>query len=218
MTDDNHILAVEGVRFFGEMSASISHEMKNVLAIVNENAGLLNDMVQLSEQGMPLAAERLAGMAQSISRQVQRGDRIVKRMNRFAHSADHPRESVDVGDTLGLVNEVASRLIAMRGAPPQIDVPAEAIRVRTHRFFLENLIWNCLCRLMDARGAEPQEPIRIQVTADGGGARIRFRAPPVGPRAADGGFPSSREQALCRLLGARLSVDATTHAIEVILP
>ena len=32
-----------GLQFFGKVSASISHELKNVLAIINENAGLLED-------------------------------------------------------------------------------------------------------------------------------------------------------------------------------
>ena len=31
------IMAETGLQFFGRMSASISHEIKNVLAIVNEN-------------------------------------------------------------------------------------------------------------------------------------------------------------------------------------
>ena len=33
-----------GIQFFGKMAASISHEIKNVLAIINENAGLLEDI------------------------------------------------------------------------------------------------------------------------------------------------------------------------------
>ena len=33
-----------GLDFFGNMTASISHELKNALAIVNENAGLLGDL------------------------------------------------------------------------------------------------------------------------------------------------------------------------------
>ena len=34
-----------GLFFFGKMSASISHELKNVLAIINENAGLAEDLM-----------------------------------------------------------------------------------------------------------------------------------------------------------------------------
>ncbi|MGA6927645.1 MAG: hypothetical protein WBY88_18290, partial [Desulfosarcina sp.] len=70
MTDEPQALAIEGVRFFGEMSASISHEIKNVLAIIHENAGLLQDLLMMSEKGLPLSSERLSRLAQSILRQV----------------------------------------------------------------------------------------------------------------------------------------------------
>ena len=36
-----------GLRFFGMMTASVSHEIKNVLAIINENAGLMSDLTQM---------------------------------------------------------------------------------------------------------------------------------------------------------------------------
>ena len=42
----NHLLDEEmgtGLQFFGKMTASISHEIKNVMAIINESAGLLDD-------------------------------------------------------------------------------------------------------------------------------------------------------------------------------
>jgi hypothetical protein len=38
------LLGETGLQFFGKMSASISHEIKNVMAIINENAGLLEDL------------------------------------------------------------------------------------------------------------------------------------------------------------------------------
>ena len=34
-----------GLRFFGKINSSISHEMRNVLAIINENAGLMKDLM-----------------------------------------------------------------------------------------------------------------------------------------------------------------------------
>lgn len=218
MTDDSNTLAIEGVRFFGEMSASISHEMKNALAIINENAGLLTDMVGLSEQGMPISMERLVGLAQSISRQVKRGDLIVKRFNRFAHSADHPGEIVDVAETLGFVIDLAARLIAMRGSKLQIEAPPEPVRLKTNRFFLENLMWNCLDRIMDAGAPAQGQPARIIIEAENTGARIRFCGPAQTVISGATDFPSDRDLAICRSLGARLTVDNENQQITLILP
>ena len=217
MTDDTKTLAIEGVRFFGEMSASISHEMKNALAIINENAGLLTDLVGMGERGMPLPTERLAALARSISRQVQRGDRIVKRMNRFAHSADHPGEMVDVAETVAFVIDLAGRLIAMRGTSPQVKAPAQPLRLKSNRFFLENLVWNCLSRLLGLCAPDQDHGVTIIVEAENTGARIRFGGPD-GAFSEDNDFPSSREQVLCRMLGARLAVDNENKEITLILP
>lgn len=215
MTDDSQELAIEGARFFGEMSASISHEIKNVLAIINENAGLLQDMLMLCDKGMPLSQERLSSLARSIIRQVHRGDRIVKDMNRFAHSADHAAETVDVGETIGFISNVAARLIAMKGQPPRIDVPAPPVTVFTNRFFLENLLWACLCRAMEAPAEN--RPITIIAERLDGSARIRFRGLPGRAQAGDSVFPSPRESMVARLLGARLTADEEKGEISLLL-
>ena len=45
------IVTESGLQFFGKMTASISHEIKNVLAIINENAGLLEDLALMADRG-----------------------------------------------------------------------------------------------------------------------------------------------------------------------
>lgn len=216
MTDQSQILAAEGVRFFGEISASISHEIKNVLAIINENAGLLQDMVRMSEKGMPVSTRRLSTMAQSITRQVNRGDRIVNQMNRFAHSADHERETVDVGEVLHFLSGLAARLIAMKGDAPQIEVPATPVTIVTNRFFLEQMVWSCLCRALDGRARDRA----VSVVADRieGGARIRFCGLAPEALAPEGIFFSPRESVVARLLDARLTADKENGEIVLILP
>lgn len=216
MTDDSRALAIEGVRFFGEMSASISHEIKNVLAIINENAGLLQDMVMMIEKGMPLSPERLSGLAQSIIRQVNRGDRIVKGMNRFAHSADHPTETVDLGEVIQFISMLAARLIAMKGEAPQIDVPATPVTAVINRFFLEDLVWTCLCRAMDARA--PDQTVGIVAEKIENTARIRFCGLKGDFLTREPGLPSPRETMVAGLLGIQLTADREKGEICLILP
>ena len=206
MTDDSQALAIEGVRFFGEMSASISHEIKNVLAIINENAGLLQDMILMSEKGMPLSSERLVGLAQSITRQVARGDRIVKGMNRFAHSADHPKEMVDVGEVITFMSNLAARLITMKGAATQIEPSTTPVKAVTNRFFLEDLVWACLCRAMDARDAD--QPVRMAAERIENTVRIRFYGLERDSLVGGAGSPSPREKLLAGLLSAQLTTDS----------
>jgi len=216
MTDDSRAMAIEGVRFFGEISASISHEIKNVLAIINENAGLLQDMVMMIEKGMPLSPERLSGLAQSIIRQVNRGDRIVKGMNRFAHSADHPTEIVDIGEVIHFISMLAARLIAMKGETPQIEVPATPVTAVTNRFFLEDLVWACLCRAMDARAQD--QTVCIVAEKVENAARICFRGLSGDFLAKEAGLQSPRETMVAGLLGIQLTADREKGEISLILP
>lgn len=216
MTDNHEVLAIEGVRFFGELCASVSHEIKNVLAIINENAGLLQDMIEMHEKGIPLAPERLSRLAHSIARQVTRGDGVVRGMNRFAHSADDAAEQIDVGQLVQFMTQLAGRLINMKGQAPRIETPDDPVTVSTNRFFLENLVWNCLCRAMDACPVD--RPVLIRIEKPSGLSRIRFCG--LDRTALDqiAGFPASRESAVARLLNGSLTLDKETCEIRITLP
>jgi signal transduction histidine kinase len=215
MADDTRDLAREGVRFFGEISASISHELKNVLAIINENAGLLADMVRLGAHSVPISPERLARLADSLAGQVRRGNRIVESMNRFAHSADLPVESVDLAEAVEFVCSIAARLIAVKGQPPQIDCPALPVTVSANRFYLENLIWSALNRSMNACATDGT--ITITVEPGPPGARIRFRGRAINPAAGGALRPCLREEMVARFLGAKLTADEGGGEIAIIL-
>ncbi|PID39190.1 MAG: hypothetical protein CR984_07695 [Proteobacteria bacterium] len=217
MKDRSQTLATEGVRFFGEISASVSHELKNVLAIVNENAGLLEDMARMVEQGMPLSPERFIAMARSVARQVERGDRIIKNMNRFAHSADKARETVDVGDLVQFMVRLTDRRIRTKGNPPQIDLPASPAIVETNCFYLESLVWSCLDRSLDACARDETVTIRVDRTEENA-IRIGFSGGAAGLSAAAEPFPSPREKTVADMLDARLTLNEQTGHIGLILP
>ncbi len=216
MSDDSARLAIEGVRFFGEMSASVSHEIKNVLAVINENAGLLADMLLMQANGVSLDSGRLDRMARSIAGQVRRGDAVVKGLNRFAHSADDARETVDVVDALHFMITLAGRLIAKHGPPPQITAPADAVNAHTNRFFLEYLVWACLRRAMQAASVE--HPVAIAVENGDRGIVIRYHGLNADALAVPPAFPSSREASVLALLGADLAVDTAKGEIRIQLP
>ena len=83
MTTDERRVAIGGVRFFGKMTASATHELKNTLAIINENAGLLEDLSMIAQSGNSLSSERVHDISKRVSRQVKRADVILKRLNRL---------------------------------------------------------------------------------------------------------------------------------------
>lgn len=125
--------------FFGRISASVSHELKNVLAVINEQAGLLSDLACLAGRGMPLDPERLAMAAECLLKQVRRGDGIIGQFNRFAHTTDTPRREVSLTEIADLVVTLAARQAAMRQVGLE-TLPGPELRVTTDPFSLCRLV------------------------------------------------------------------------------
>jgi signal transduction histidine kinase len=133
-----------GLHFFGKVSASIAHEMKNVLAIINENAGLLEDLTFAAERGKAIDPERLNKACRQFTKQIHRADGILKNMSRFAHSVDHFSGQIDLHDLAGLIGNLAGRPAAMRKLAIEVEPPRDPVVFTGNPFLLENMIWLCL--------------------------------------------------------------------------
>jgi len=207
------IVTETGLQFFGRISASISHEIKNVLAIVNENAGLLEDLTLLADRGKPLDPARLKMMAQAVKKQVGRADGIIKNMNRFAHSIDQTITTDDLDQTIELVIALTTRLAAMRGIKVNLKLPASPLRITTAPFYLMNLLWLCLDFSMSASGNEKRVELVVEETENS--VQIRFRRLTGLNTALLESFPSDREKYLLDVLEADLRVEPAREEIAL---
>ena len=206
-------IAESGLQFFGKMTASISHEIKNVLAIINENAGLLEDFTLMAEQGMAVDPERLKALSQAVMRQVQRADTMIKNMNRFAHSAAASLQTIDLNDVMQLLVALSNRFAAMRGITLNPKLSKRPVNIRTSPFLLMNLLWLCLDFVMEAAGDE--KVVELVTEKAEAGIRIRFKRigrPAGGSRPP---FPAEREKRLLVLLKAELEVGSENREILV---
>jgi signal transduction histidine kinase len=200
MTSQWETIAQEGFHFFGKISASLSHEIKNALAIINESAGLLEDFALLAQNGRPIDPERLKLLASSVTKQIRRADELVKRMHRFAHSADQPATRIDVGETLTLVASVANRLASMREAGLEAVEPEKPIFIETRPFLLENLIWCCVDDLL----AGGSKVVRLVSEEVGEEVRVRITGQPEGSTRSGNSFSSLQVNALLQVLNAEI--------------
>jgi C4-dicarboxylate-specific signal transduction histidine kinase len=165
-------IEAQQLRYFGKVSASVSHELKNVLAILNEHAGLLQDYAAMAARGQPLDVERIRRLSDTMQAQIGRGDAIVKRMNRFAHSADQERARVDLAGLAALVAELFARTATTRGVRVEVSSPAGAVSLRTQPFALETLLGSLLDRLTGA--ASDVGTLAVELGAQAAGAQIRI--------------------------------------------
>ncbi len=207
------IVTETGLQFFGKMTASISHEIKNVLAIINENAGLLEDLALLSDRGAAIEPQRLKNMSRVVMKQVSRADAIMKNMNRLAHSVDESIKTIDLNDILELVVTLSHRFAAMRDVSVDPKLGESPMMVRTAPFLLMNLLWLCLDFAMDAAGEDKIVELVTQKTE--AGVQVFFKhlgglaGAPLKP------FPVEPEKRLRDLLRAELEVSAGNQEIVV---
>jgi light-regulated signal transduction histidine kinase (bacteriophytochrome) len=201
MTGSPKKLAAEGLAFFGRMNAAISHDMKNVLAIINETASLLDELMELQQDGqIEPNPEKLRTLSRRIVQQVERGQNVITNMNAFAHSIDLPMREVDLARVMNVM-AVLSRHFAA-GRTLDLDLPDEGPRVTTHPFFLNDLIHHSLNFAIVSAG--PEKRIGITVKAGGGGGEIVFS----GLAKVESPFPSEIAATLAEVLGVGISVDA----------
>lgn len=172
MSTEPDVIGQEEIRYFGRVTASISHELKNVLAILNEHAGLLEDFVAMAAHGRPLDVERIRQLSAGMLKQIVRGDTIVRNMNRFAHTADHERATADVAGLVELAVQMFGRTASARGVTVQVRAPGQPVMIATHPFVLETLVGKLLDRLTGT--VFGIRSVDIGVTAHGPEARIRI--------------------------------------------
>ncbi|MEN6439613.1 MAG: hypothetical protein ABFD97_13645 [Syntrophobacter sp.] len=99
-------MAADELAFFGKIAAGVTHELKNVLAIIRESNGLMADLIALAKDSPFPQRERFLRSVDRIEDQVRRGVDITSRFNRFSHSMDHASANIDL-------NEIVAQTVAL---------------------------------------------------------------------------------------------------------
>jgi signal transduction histidine kinase len=196
-----------GLRFFSLMSAANAHEIKNALAVINENAGLLEDLVGLSEKGAALEPERLKRLAEKIKQQVSRADAIAKSTNRFAHSVDRLHGPADLEQSLNLIKTMAMRFATQRHIDIEIVPLSPTITLTVQPFKLLHLLWLSLQCAMEATDAEKT----IQISTKRTDRQVMVRYGPLAhlnEKNVERLNASAEMQVLLEPLGGRLTCDS----------
>ena len=133
-----------GLGFFGAITASLSHEINNVLAIVNELAGLIDDFLEAEEQGQPPDPAGLKKAVEKIAQRIRGSKQIVHPLNRFAHSVDHPRSRLDAGDAAAEVCLLCQRFAKLRRIDLSCDPPEQSLFLEGSLFDLQHVLFRCI--------------------------------------------------------------------------
>ncbi len=199
-------------KIMGQVSASITHEIKNQLAVIKEQAGLLGDLSAAARKKGGLDPERAAYLSGRIAERAGQADRIVRRFNRFAHASDEPLREMDAYEALGLMVDIYRRLadkkpvsLVLGGAP---DAP---LYLTTRPVFLLGALFACLEISAAEAPAGGEVTARAEQT-DGGVAFI------FSWNGADANPDRKLPAGLLAVLGARLESEPGGGGFELAMP
>jgi len=125
------------IAFFGKIAASVTHELRNVLAVINESNGLMADFLAMTREAPFPHREKFQRSVQKIEEQVGRGVEITSRFNRFAHSMDHPCADIDLNSILTQTVALAQRLAALRNVELKATVCEHPIMLFSNAFRIQ---------------------------------------------------------------------------------
>ena len=133
----------------GRLAAGVAHEINNPLAIINEKAGLIKDLLGMSES-QPPDKERLLKQTTSIIQSVTRCSEITHRLLGFARHMDVRIEPVAVEalihDVLGFLEKEAD----YRGIHVKMDVADALPTIHSDRGQLQQLFLNLINNAFEA--------------------------------------------------------------------
>lgn len=198
----------EELRFFGKVSASVSHEIKNVFAVINEGAGLLDDLAMMAEKGAPVTPDKLRYVTRSILGQVGRGDRIVRNMNAFAHSVDQDVQTVEVDSAVRLMVELTKRLAGMKNVTLEA-LESEPVSLRTSPYGLERLLYSAVMAGLEGASST----MTVGVRAENDGATLSL----YGGNWSDEALSSTDFVPLADALGARTELSDDGASLTILL-
>jgi hypothetical protein len=205
-----------GLTFFGSGLASMTHELKNSLAILTENAGMLEDLALLMEQGAPPSAKRIRTLSGRVQKQVRRSDEIVGRMNHFAHGVDEEWCLVEVNDVLSVSLSLAERLAYLGGVTLEGSFTAEPVKLETAPFLAQALVWRCLRRAIE--GTERGGKVELVTVPDSAGVHVAITCHPAWSMCDPAIFPSAEDMALQGALGADLTGSPEGRGVTLAFP
>ncbi len=165
-------LTNDKLAFFGSITASLSHELKNVLATIGEFSGLLDDLVAVASTGKPLSEERLQRICSRIAAQIERGEGLVRNLNKFAHTVDEAWTGVDLNALVTDITTLSRRFATLKQVKLETVLPDSPTIVTTDQFGCQHAIF--LCVDMALRVATEARSVTVSVTGDGSAATVRI--------------------------------------------
>jgi C4-dicarboxylate-specific signal transduction histidine kinase len=151
---------VKEIGFMGKVTASLSHEIKNTLAIINESVGLMGDLLRQDAPENWPQHSRLTELTASIEEQIQRSADIIKRLNQFAHSMDKSLVDLDLNETVRQTVVLAQRFATLRRVNLETQLHSQPLHLQGDPFRLLYVIFGFIERAINCSPREAEVTVK----------------------------------------------------------
>lgn len=145
----------------GRLAAGVAHEINNPLAIINEKAGLMKDLLlfgQLSEN-----KEKFIQFINSIQHSVARSRAITHRLLSFSKRIDRAREEFDINEAIQEVVGFIEKEIQTKGINMLYDLQTNPPKIVTDKGQLQQVLLNLINNAIDAISKEGTIEIKTKL-------------------------------------------------------
>lgn len=208
--------------FMGKVTAGITHEFKNVLAIIKESSGLMGDLLSLCEKGTFQYEDRFANALSTIQEQLERGVELASRLNHFAHTTDESIATVDLGEAVEQIVFLSQRFARLIGVVVRAESPDQALTVATNYLKLQMVLFSsleCCWEQMESGGV-----VAVCATSHGEASAVRFswEGRPSHRSTFSKGLSTCQSwtllQDLLGAIGAKIEIDESIRGFLLIMP
>lgn len=163
----------------GRLSAGVAHEINNPLSIITEKAGLLKDLLTVSEELPP--RNKLLDLINSVLNSAERCGGITHRLLGFAKHMEVQRETIEIGSLIEDVLAFLEKEASYRSIAVKVDIPEDMPTIVSDRGQLQqvflNIVNNAFAAVDDGGqihvGVTEVEPESVSISIADNGSGIK---------------------------------------------
>ncbi len=161
----------DDLAFFGRISAGVTHELNNVVSIIEQVTGLLEDQLYSANSGGTLDVDKLQSVHDRIMAQIDRGVELIHNLNRFSHTVDEAERDTDLAELMAIHSVLGRRFAALKNVSFEVSLSAASIIVRCSPFRLLEAVF--AVELAALATMNPDDQLTLAMIHEPGRAGIR---------------------------------------------
>ena len=128
---------MDNEKYLGRMAATVSHDLCNVLATIQQASGLMGDFLSLARKESLLSVglrpkfkyhDKFQEIIAQVQAQVDRGQGICEKLSVLGHSTDDGPETADVGVAAALVGSLCGRAAKKHKAALEVACASDKLK------------------------------------------------------------------------------------------